>query len=173
MKREIWKDVVGYEGLYQVSNYGKIKSFHKRKSFPKMINVYAKRGYYQIGLRKKGKRKFFQVHRLVAEAFVPNPNNFPVVNHKDENKLNNYFENLEWCTVSYNNTYGSRIKNVVNKTGKKVLQYNMQKEFIKEFPSLSEAARSTNTNLSNISACCHGKYKKANNYIWKFKSEVM
>ena len=97
----------------------------------------------------------------------------PFINHKDENKTNNNANNLEWCTALYNNTYGNRIKKVISKTGKKVCQYDLNGDFINEYPSLAEASRSTKTHLTSISNCCRGIYKKAAGYIWKYKSEVM
>lgn len=108
--QEIWKDIKNFEGLYQISNLGNIKSLHYRNSnnekimSPKLIG----RGYLSIGLRNKSKKKNFLIHRLVANAFIPNPDNLQQVNHKDENKLNNCVDNLEWCNNSYNNTYGAR-----------------------------------------------------------------
>lgn len=109
-KEEIWKDVVGYEGIYKVSNLGNVKSLHWRNSFDERIMTphLLGRGYYFVNLRNKSKGKSKLVHRLVAQAFIPNPNNYPCVNHKDENKLNNCVDNLEWCSYLYNNTYGKR-----------------------------------------------------------------
>ena len=112
MKKELWKDIPEYEGLYQVSNYGRIKSLHNYRGKGNIIKPKIKNNYYQIGLRKNNIRKWFSIHRLVAENFILNSQNLPQVNHKDENKLNNYVDNLEWCTVLYNNTYGTRIDKV-------------------------------------------------------------
>ena len=170
---EIWKDIKGYEGYYQVSNLGNIKSLHKR-NYGEILKLPIKRGYYQAGLRKKGTRKFFQVHRLVAEAFIPNKENLPQVNHKDENKLNNNVENLEWCTVAYNNCYGSRIERVRNSNPlkKTIIQYSLQGEYLNEYRSLSEAGRKTKTNISSICMCCKRKYETANNFIWRYKEEA-
>ena len=103
---EIWKDIKGYEGLYQISNYGRIYSLKKGIIKRSSLN----RGYVCIRLYKNGKGKPYSVHRLVAKHFIPNPNNYPCVNHKDENPSNNCVSNLEWCTYSYNNTYGSRLE---------------------------------------------------------------
>lgn len=100
--KEIWKDVVGYEGLYKVSNLGNVKSIRTNKLL--CFSISNKR-YFRVGLCKNGKRKWSAIHRLVAEAFIPNPNNFPCVNHKDCNKQNNKLTNLEWCSYSYNNLY--------------------------------------------------------------------
>lgn len=107
---EEWKDVPNYEGLYQVSNLGRIKSLRDKngKAREKILKLkLSKFGYYQICLCKNGKQKWYFVHRLVALAFIPNPNNLPQINHIDENKTNNYVENLEWCTSKYNSNYGT------------------------------------------------------------------
>lgn len=123
--REIWKDIMGYEGLYQVSNLGRVKKLQseytdtwgtgRHRIIPERIvscNV-AKMGYYMIDLWKDKHRKRCYVHRLVAQAFIPNPNNLPCVNHKDEDKLNNCIDNLEWCTYGYNNSYGTNRSRMV------------------------------------------------------------
>lgn len=108
-EKEIWKDIQGYEGLYQVSNLGNVKN--KIQPYLKQEKIYKKfsnsNGYLFVGLRKDKKRKFKYIHRLVAEAFIPNPNNLPQINHKDENKQNNCVNNLEWCTNKYNQNYGT------------------------------------------------------------------
>ena len=121
MEEEVWKDVVGYEGLYQVSNLGRVKSlgfdkWHKGRILKQSFD--SKRNYLFVGLHKDGKIKQKNVHRLVAETFIPNPDNLPCVNHKDEDKTNNFVfvnkdgsvdlnkSNLEWCTVAYNTNYG-------------------------------------------------------------------
>ena len=105
-KIEIWKDVKGYESLYQVSNLGRIRSI---KNGIKIKKQYERpNGYMQVCLCQNGKITTYKTHRLVAEAFIPNINNLPEVNHKDENKINNCVDNLEWCTSSYNKNYGTR-----------------------------------------------------------------
>ena len=101
---EIWKDIEGYEGHYRISNFGRVYSI-KSGILLKQKN---KRGYLEVGLCKNGKHRYMQTHRLVALNFIPNPENLPHVNHKDENKQNNCVSNLEWCTVEYNINYGSR-----------------------------------------------------------------
>lgn len=98
---EKWLDVVGYEGLYEVSNYGRVRSVYTKR----VLSPGLSQGYFYVALYKDKKRSNKQVHRLVAEAFIPNPNNFPIINHKDEVKTNNMVENLEWCSYAYNNTY--------------------------------------------------------------------
>ena len=108
--QEIWKDIEGYEGLYQVSNLGKIKSIQylnrvNNKSYPrnKILKIIInEKGYLKVDLYKLKKKKRFRIHRLIAQAFIPNPNNFPEINHINGNKQDNSINNLEWCTHSYN-----------------------------------------------------------------------
>ena len=108
---EEWRAVPGYEGLYEVSNTGNIKSLIKNKIIKYFIN---KKGYRLVSLSKNGIIKKFSVHRLVAQAFIPNPDNLPQVNHKDEDKTNNNVDNLEWCDAKYNTNYGHRTENAIN-----------------------------------------------------------
>lgn len=173
--KEIWKDIKGYEGLYQISNLGNVKSMYNYRGIGNILKPRLKKGYYQIGLRKNNVRKWYAVHRLVAKTFIPNPDNLPQVNHKDENKLNNKVDNLEWCTVHYNNCYGSRLKKVAinNKLRKPIIQYDLNGNFIREYISISEASRQNNISTGNIQSCCKGKYAQAKGYIWRYKSEVM
>lgn len=103
---EIWKDVVGYEGLYEVSNLGHIKSLWFNKE--KLLTPINSKGYYKVHLYKNGKLKDYSIHQIVAKAFIPNPNNYPGINHKDEVKTNNHADNLEWCNDAYNAVYGTR-----------------------------------------------------------------
>lgn len=123
LENEIWKDINGWEGLYQISNYGRVKSLSKylyngygyfwsKEKIMKLTNN--QDGYLRIHLRNNGKRKVYSVHRLVAEAFIPNPNNLPEVNHKDEDTSNSKVDNLEWCTSKYNSNYGNHCKNLSN-----------------------------------------------------------
>ncbi len=168
---EIWKDIKGYEGIYQVSNTGKIKSIKRNIILKNIIHHY---GYLIVQLNKNGVGKDFSVHRLVAGAFIPNTDNLPQVNHKDENKLNNNVENLEWCTAGYNTNYGTRNKRVSKKMtngklSKPVLQYDMNGNLIKEWPSCMEVQRKTGFSQTLISEVCNGKYKQGYGYIWKFK----
>ena len=128
MTEEIWKDIDGYEGLYKVSNLGRVKSLnYLRKGIEKeRIPNKNNSGYLIVGLHKDGKIKNFLIHRLVAEAFIENVNDLPQVNHKDENKLNNCVENLEWCSAKYNSNYGEHNYNLRNTMSSKVpnvLQY--------------------------------------------------
>ena len=127
---EIWKDIENFEGLYQISNLGRVKSAnrvvhvedpknHRKydKHFPECIKTtnLDTKGYVMVTLKKNGKTSRYRIHRLVANAFIPNPNNLPQVNHIDENKENNCVDNLEWCTNEYNIKYGTRISRISNK----------------------------------------------------------
>lgn len=114
---EIWKPVVGYESLYEVSNFGNVRSLNYRRTGQKKIlsSTTSKEGYKKISLYKEGKMKQVYIHRLVAQAFIPNPNDYPIINHKDENPSNNHVSNLEWCTIAYNNSYGTAIERKVEK----------------------------------------------------------
>ena len=174
MKKEIWKDKKDYEGHYQVSNFGRVKSIKFGKEI--ILKQKIKDGYYYVGLSKNGIQKMYLVHRLVAEAFLPNPDNLPQVNHKDENKLNNVVSNLEWCSAQYNNTYGTRIervaeknkKNTNGKLSKPVLQYTLDGEFVREWPSAMECGRNGYNN-GHVAACCRGEQKTHKGFIWRYK----
>ena len=177
---EIFKDIKDYEGLYQVSNLGRIKSvehYVNSNTGQRLVKehliakVKDKKGYYRVSLWKDNKDKHYLVHRLVAETFIPNPENLPTVNHKDENPSNNCVDNLEWCTNHYNLHYGNCITKISTTLGKPVLQYTLDMVFIKEYPSAAEAFRQTGISQGNINKCCNGKYryKSAGGYIWKFK----
>lgn len=188
--QEIWKDIKGYEGLYQISNLGNLISIKHNTIKP--IIVFKSQRYLRSNLWKDGKYKTFSIHRLVAEAFLPNLNNFPVVNHKDGNKLNNRVDNLEWCTQSYNVKESYRLglqkiltppmkENYVpwnkgkkmstdyiqkNYPSKKVNQYSLNNDFIKCWDSISQAEKELG--ITHISNCCKGKRKSAGNYIWRY-----
>ena len=126
---EIWKDIEGYEGLYQVSNYGNVRSLNYAKAGKvKELKQGNWRGYKNVDLWKNGKGKSFKVHRLVAQAFIENPNEYLCVNHKDENKQNNHVSNLEWCTHKYNSNYGTGRERVAKTlTGRKLSEEQKQK----------------------------------------------
>ena len=178
---EIWKDIKDYEGLYQVSNYGRVRSLKYRKTNISHIMSPAcdSNGYLGLYLYKDKNRKRFQIHRLVAEYFIPNPYNLSQVNHKDENKLNNTVENLEWCDSKYNVNFGSRndrvSKKMTNgKRSKQVLQYKLDGSFVREWPSTRECGRN-GFNQSVIACCCRNEksYKTAYGYLWKYKKDVV
>ena len=158
------KDIIGYEGLYQITSCGKVWSY-KNKKFLKPRKI--RDGYLQVGLCKDGKREFYYIHRLVAEAYLPNPDNLPQVNHKDENKENNALQNLEWCTQKYNMNYGSRTQKSAKNRSKPVYC----EELNKTFDGASAAARELNLYQSNITQCCKGKLKTAGGYHWRYQEE--
>ncbi|BDZ79129.1 NUMOD4 domain-containing protein [Claveliimonas bilis] len=171
---EVWKDIEGYEGLYKVSNLGRIWSCRYKKCMRKNLC----KGYERVNLKKDGIEKTMQVHRLVALAFLPNPQNKPEVNHIDENKENNNVDNLEWVTSKENANYGTRndkIKNYVLKhpvrklQGKKVAQIDKETgKIISIYESTTEAARINNFHQGNICWCCNGRRNEANGYKWKY-----
>lgn len=185
---EIWKDIVydgeDYTNLYQVSNLGRVKSLNYRKERVLQPNK-NNNGYLRVGLCKDGKRKFFSIHRLVATTFLENPENKLEVNHKDEDKTNNFVGtpendykdgNLEWCDKEYNNNYGTRVVRIVKKTtngklSKPVLQFTLTGEFIREWPSTAECERN-GFNHGNVSSCCQGKKLQYKGFIWKYKEKI-
>ena len=167
-ENEIWRDIEGYENLYQVSDKGRVKSLKRNKD--KIMSLRRdKDGYLLVNLWKNHERKTFKVHRLVAQTFLSNTQNLPQVNHRDEIKTNNCVENLEWCTAKYNNTYGTHIQRSSEKLSKTVLQYSKDGELIKEWKSTRDIERNLGYNQGNISSCCLGKYKSAYGYVWKYK----
>ena len=171
---EHWKSITGYEGLYEVSDLGRIKSLGNYKSRKEKILKPGKNnsGYLQVGLYKDGNLKQLLVHRLVAKAFIPNPQGLETVNHKDEVKTNNVASNLEWMSQKDNNNYGTHNKRVAESLSKKVQMFDKSTgELLATFPSLMEAERVTGIDDGNISKCCLGKIKSAGGYIWKYPSE--
>ena len=166
---EVWKDIVGYEGKYQVSNLGRVKSLNYRGNTNKeviMTITKNKNGYLKIGLSKNNKRKNYLIHRLVAQAFIDNPNKYDEVNHKDEDKSNNRVENLEWCTHKENCYYGTRIKrSSENRKGKYTGNKNPNSKKVRcittgeIFNTMKEAAERYNMKYLGISNCCTGRYK--------------
>ena len=170
---EIWKDIDGYAGKYQVSNEGNVRRVSKRTLKPQK----RRHGYLSVWLYD-GHNHAIQVsvHRLVASAFVPNPNGYLEVNHKDENKQNNRADNLEWCTRSENCLYAGRSKRIAEKNtnGKKskpIVQLTLDGEVVRVFPSLQEAGRNGYA-ASNICRCAQGhpNYPNAYGYVWKYLS---
>lgn len=162
MQKETWKDIKGYEGLYQVSNFGNVRN----KKFKILKPRKNKNGYFQVNLSKNNKHKNYYVHRLVAIMFLKNEYDYPCINHKDENKLNNNINNLEWCSYSYNNNYGI-MKNLCSKV---ILQYDKNYNLIKEWNSINEIERNLNIFHGSISKCCQGKLKSTGGYVFKYKN---
>lgn len=161
---EIWKDVVGYEGFYQVSNKGNIYSVERKDSIGRKIGgrilkpTYDKYGYLQVNLCKNGKLKTIFRHRLVAEAFIPNQNNYLEINHKDEVKTNNNVDNLEWCTSKYNANHGTRNERVAQAQSKRVRGVNIESGETITFNSTREAGRFGYGQVA-VSKACRGVYK--------------
>lgn len=154
------KAIKNYEGLYSVTSCGRVWS-HRSKIF--LQPHITENGYHLVALQKDGHREDFLIHRLVAEAYIDNPNNLPIVNHKDEVKSHNYINNLEWCDYDYNNNYGSRGKKVAKALSKKVKCV----ETGEIFESISAAAASVNRGKSGISSCLSGRYKTCGGYHWE------
>lgn len=187
---EVWKPIIGWENLYEVSNFGNVRTLHYKKPYL-MHPVTDANGYKRISfvLPNSKKYKRYGVHRLVAQAFIPNPDNLPEINHKDEDKTNNHVDNLEWCTTKYNCNYGTYCENIsaarigmkfsdlhienlrkshVKVQGKSVIQLSKFGDIINRFDSISDASRFLNISASCISGCCSGRLKSAGGYIWKF-----
>lgn len=178
--KEIWADINGYEGFYQVSNLGNVRSLDRvvtnylgsfiKKGKPKSLGNLTK-GYKGVLLCKDGIQKTYKVHRLVAEAFLPNPNNLPQVNHKDEDKSNNMVwvnedgsidynkSNLEWCDNKYNINYSF---------SKSIYSINLNTGEYRKYPSLTDAAEKTGINKTSISNVLKNKRNKAGECIWKY-----
>lgn len=155
------KDIFGFDGLYAVTSCGKVWSYRNGRFLLPAIN---KNGYSYVKLSKDGVSRYHRLHRLVAQAYLPNPDNLPQVNHKDENLQNNSVTNLEWCTSGYNINYGKRNKTVKEKLSKAVLCVELNKTF----NSITEAANELNLSIGNISLCLTGRRKKAGGYHWKY-----
>ena len=160
MTQEIWKPVVGYEGLYEISNLGRI--FSVKKSI--MMRFYDHHGYSRLKLTKAGKETDFAVHRLVADAFIPNPQNLPFINHKDYNRSNNAVENLEWCTAWYNSNYS---------LSKPVAQYTKCGKLVAIYLSAKLAAKHTGIDDSTIGCVVTGiRGRTGGGFVWKFADDA-
>lgn len=175
---EVWQDIPGYEGRYQASTYGRIKSLERTVSFGNRNRTITSRiikpffcsaGYLYVRMPDRKK----SVHRLIALTFIPNPDNLPQVNHMDEKPINNRVENLEWCTPKYNSNYGTRKQKLseLNKNhlslSKRVIQYSVDGKFIASYPSLREVERITKFNHGNLSQAIM-KQKTAYGFLWQY-----
>jgi hypothetical protein len=177
--QEIWKDIEGYEGYYQVSNMGGIRSITRKVWTSRHGGTYLTRngkllsiakdryGYHFVRLSKDNISKNLFVHRLVAIAFIPNPNNLPIINHKNETKTDNRVQNLEWCTVKYNDNYGGRLERIYNSQRKAVVAIPIDGGPNREYESIRDAALD-GFNKGKISECCNGKCSAYRGYHWKF-----
>jgi hypothetical protein len=197
---EIWRDIPGYEGYYQVSNFGRVKSLSRKVynrggfhiSKEKILKQQLRKDrYFNVHLLKEGIVKIFFVHRLVALAFLPNPNQLPDINHKDENPSNNCVDNLEWCTEKYNMNYGTvierrkasfvrnnsfkkanatKVKNGSRGAEKPVEGISKDGGSTLSYRSICEASRETGISQGNIGECCRGIRSSAGGYYWKYKT---
>lgn len=174
---EEWRDVVGYEGRYQVSNLGRVRKLNKQKT---ILRQHDNKGYFRCVLRKENKQIKYLVHRLVAQAFLPNPQGLPVINHKDENPSNNFIfindegdvvpekSNLEWCTLSYNNNYGTRNERIGKSRSKRIVQLTTDGQIVKVWNSMIEAQRN-GFDSGSICKCCKGKRLKTHHgFVWRY-----
>ena len=185
---ETWKPVVGYEGFYEVSDLGRVRSLPRKgsKRLETWKDGYSQRGcvlkpqkrkngYLFVNLCRNGEKKMANIHRLVAEAFIPNPRSCKEVNHKDESRDNNCVENLEWCTHIENCNYGTAIERRAKRQrnggpSKPVDQLDLNGNYIRTFPSVNEAERNGYTS-QNVSAAAKGKLKTAYGFKWRFATE--
>lgn len=191
---EEWKDIEGFLGCYQISNLGRVKSlkrvmkysgtnqtgveFEISKKYPeKILKTSISRGYEHVSLKTNSRSKTFSIHKLVATHFIPNPNNYPIINHIDENKLNNVVTNLEWCDQKYNSNYGTRNERIANKLRDNpnyyipVLCYDLSNNLVARYESAEAAGRTIGVCGSAITSCCRLYYGKvmAGGYKWKYE----
>jgi len=182
--QEQWRDIAGYEGRYQVSDQGRVRrtaceitqgNGHSEITYsipPRLLRSFESNCSYQrIGLRMNGQRKYYNVHRLVAQAFVPNPSNLPEVNHKNEDKSDNRAENLEWVTSEQNCNHGTRNKRISDNTSRsrRVLRMTQCGSEVKEYKSISAASRETGISVASIGGVCRGEHHTAGGYKWQYK----
>ena len=176
---EIWKPIKDYEGLYEVSNMGRVRSLDRMRWGGSRAGMCLIKGivltprpiwnnYLTVNLCKNGVQKNYLIHRLVAEAHIPNPDNLPQVNHKDENRQNNIVSNLEWCDGKYNMNYG----NCQRSKSKPILCYTTTGEFVTEYKSATEAARAVgSTHHETIARVARGERRTSYGYVWKYKND--
>jgi hypothetical protein len=161
--KEIWKDIKGYEGLYQISNLGRVKSL-RNNIFLKPGDI---NGYLRVQLSNNGIDKKYYIHRLVGTNFIPNPNDYKEINHKDEDKSNNNVSNLEWCDRYYNINYGTALQRGSEKHSKKIIGINIKDNSKVTFNSIIEA-ESLGFNSSAICLAAKGKRKTHRGYKWSY-----
>lgn len=183
-KEEVWKPIMGYKGFYEVSNLGNVRSigrmvknrwggetYVKGKTMTQSVTAY---GYKQVKLVKDGEVKSAKVHRLVAEAFISNPENLPCINHKDEVKTNNVVNNLEWCTSKYNTLYGTRVERCAKyqreNKGRPVDMYSLDGTFLQHYDYINETAKD-GYNPASVLSCCKGKSISTKGVTFRFTGE--
>jgi hypothetical protein len=164
---ETFVKIEGFE-KYEVSNLGRVKNIKSGRILKSHLN---RSGYLMHQLRENNKQKNLYLHRIIATAFIDNPEEKPQVNHIDENKLNNDLSNLEWCTERENVIHGTRTKRVAEKLSKKVIQLDLNDNILNEFESMVQAEQETGVSTGNISSCCSGKTKSAGGFKWRKKVE--
>ena len=173
--KEIWKDIEGYEGLYQVSNLGRVKSlkretwghnkyYKEERILVQNVRNYCNHSHYGVNLAKDGKYKTHRVHRLVAQAFIPNPENKPEIDHIDTNPLNNRVDNLRWVTRKEN------MNNPLTKKGmsKPIIQLSLKGEYIKKWDSAIDVYRELGIFTGNIAQVCKGRLNQTGGFKWKY-----
>ena len=178
LAKEEWRDVENYEGKYQISNLGRLRSFARSVEPLIFAPHYDKDGYIMYGLRRNGKTYTKKAHRLVASAFIPNKDNLPQINHIDEDKTNNRVSNLEWCSHLYNNRYGTKRQRISfyamyqGHSLRKVRQYTKDGLFVKEHISSRMAERETNIKHQNIIETCRGGQTQSGGYLWCYADDI-
>lgn len=186
MEKEVWKDIEGYEGYYQVSNLGRVRSLDRtvkqQEGFTQNIKGAMKKpytrkdGYQSVFLYKNNKGNRQYVHRLVAKAFIPNPKEYEIINHIDEKPNNNHYKNLEWCDHQYNLTYGDKVERVTNSEGYKRRTQRLRKPIYvvdkegnrKWYDSLTSAARELDLDTASITACLKGRNQTHKGYSYEY-----
>lgn len=187
MERENWKDIIGYEGIYQISCNGLLRSLDRIILRKNKIPVHfkgqllkasvCKNGYLVVSLWKNGEGNSRYIHRLVAETFIPNPSNLTEINHKDEVKTNNNVTNLEWCNKKYNNNYATRNKrlsqSLINnkKTSKKIAQYSKDNKLLKIWSSCREIERVLRIPNTSVWRVCNGIRKSSHGFLWRYYND--
>lgn len=178
--KEIWKDIEGYDGIYEISNFGNIKTRRRQGSKGGLLSPYKRPdGYYEVNLRKDNNSKLFLLHRLVAETFIPNPKKYKYINHIDGNKKNNKISNLEWCTFQHNMIEAYRIGLNPKRYGKKnpnhhsIVQLDMNNNFIKEWDYIRIASLTLKIPEASISDCCRKKHKSTHNFKFIYKEDYI
>jgi hypothetical protein len=181
---EIWRDIPGYEGFYQASSFGRIKSLKRIRKNGKgacyeqreriLKTHISPNGYSQVTLSKLGKLKQANIHRLIAMSFIPNPKHLPEINHRNENKQDNCISNLEWCSRSYNNNYGTRNQRTGVANSKKVFQFDANGNLIHAYQSAHAAIKAVKSKIGRgsldcICKVCRNERKRAYGYIWSYE----